>query len=334
MFYTARSAKAGMNWQPPAPLDIPPNRLFFSDVMLGFSDTVLPQYAQDYYFDVPFRVSSRITALQSVGRYLYVFGERELLLLTGYDDTSWQFESLGDSVGTVAPQSVQQLRGSMFYLSDGDVLMVQGGQIQSVGGDVRDLLLGLNLSAVTATVDFEQELYYLTDGDTCLVFHAQLGGWTTRAIEGRAERLLNGAGKPWALISTDEGNRLVTFDAPELLPLKVKVGPFGGPRTRRMWRSVALLLDTDAPARVDVALTGRDMDMGGQVQDTDTDPAAVMGAAGLTPVSLTLGRDGAGVTASLCWATLTVTPDPQARRCLLRGPLDFGGGSVKEAMNQ
>lgn len=176
--------------------DTEPTRLYFSEITADGREN-LPQFSLLNFIDVPFRVSRRIVALASVGPYLYIFGDRELLILTGDPATDGTIESVGDSIGAVSASSVQQLSGTVFWQSDSGVLAVTGAQVREVGGEVRDVLTQLGLG-VSTTVDFRREQYVITDGVTMLSYHAREGGWTQRAIEsGGTPSLIYGGGTPY-----------------------------------------------------------------------------------------------------------------------------------------
>lgn len=309
-------------------LTFEPKRLWYSDVLADASNAT-PFFAEDFYFDMPFKASTRITALQSVGRYLYIFGDREVLVLTGYDDTTWNVESVGDSIGAVAPESVQRLQQAVIYLSDSGVLLLQGGQAVDVSGDVRDLLLNLNRDTLSSTVDFTREHYLITDGVTTLVYHLREQGWTQRTPDGQAQRLVYGGGIPYSV----HDGALHTLDSADLLPMTLSLGPFGNPAGRAAWQGVTGALDTDTPGcALSVTLTGRDLDLSGEPVDTVTTPQTRLSADGLTPVAARVGVDGVGLTSTLVTLTLTLTPAAGARRCLLRPPLTVLGGPRTEAL--
>ncbi|KQR22864.1 hypothetical protein [Deinococcus sp. Leaf326] len=328
VWYTASNVTTSQSAGESSTLTPPRNRIYFSDVAGQFSDTVLPAYGSDYYFDLPFRVSTSITAIKSVGRYLYVFGERELWVISGNDDQTWQLESLGDSIGTLAPRSVQAVRGAMFYLSEGNVLAVSGGNVQNVGDPIRDLLRDLSLASVTATVDFERELYFITDGRQILTYHLLEQGWTQREMTGSSERLLYLGGAP-ATIAQQGGDYagVFVFDSPDLLPMTLKAGPFGVVGWRPSWRGAAGAVDSDGEAVTTFQVDGVDLTMDWTAAPTPGAPQARPAHAGVTPHMVSLGAN----TALLQTLTVTLTPATGTRRCVLRPPLGIVGSGGKEA---
>lgn len=228
--------------------DAEPTRVYFSQVIARASDTALPMFNRVNYFDAPLRVSRRIVALASVGSYLYIFGDRELLVMTGDPERDARIENIGDSIGAVSGQSVQQLSGIVYWQSDSGVLAVQGGQVREVGEPVRDQLIALGLD-VTATVDFQREQYILTDGATILVYHARENAWTTRQVEGSGTpALVYGggtaymvqAGKLWSI-----GGESGVNGRPSRLPMHIRFPPYelGDWRTRKSFSGVAFGLD-------------------------------------------------------------------------------------------
>lgn len=300
-----------------------PKRLYYSDVLASLPGGRVPFFASDFYFDVPFKASSRITAIQSAGRYLYVFGDREVMILTGSDDASWTLENVGDSIGAVVASSVQRLQTSVIYLSDSGVALLNGGQSADISGEVRDLLLNLNRATITSTVDFVTEQYLITDGNTTLVYHLREQGWTTRQIDGVSQHLIYGGGTPYSV----HDGALHTLDSPELLPLTLIIGPFGMPGWRRTWRGVTGAVDSDGHAAVTATLDGVDLDEMRLPAYSRGEPQERPAYPGLTPFALGLEANTAG----LVTLHLTLAPDPATRRCLLRPPLTIVGQGGKEA---
>lgn len=221
-------------------------RVWFSDVIARASTTSLPRFAPLFYVDVPFRVSETIVALVSVGAYLYIFGDRELWIMTGDPARDPALESIGDSIGTVARMSVQQLSGTVYWLSDSGALAVSGGQVREVGAEVRDQLLTLG-SNITATVDFGREVYTLTDGTTTLLYHAREQGWTTRSA-GTGVNLLYGGGTPYMVQAGklwSIGGERGPDGVPDRLPMRVRWPRYevGSWVRRKTFRGVACGLD-------------------------------------------------------------------------------------------
>jgi hypothetical protein len=328
VWYTASQVTTSQSAGEATTMTPPKNRVYFSDIAGQFSDTVLPAYGSDYYFDIGFRASTTITAIKSVGRYLYVFGERELWVISGNDDQSWQFESLGDSIGTLTPRSVQAVRGAMFYLSEGNVLAVSGGNVQNVGDPIRDLLRDLNPASVTATVDFDRELYFITDGRQILTYHLLEQGWTQRQMTGSAERLLYLGGAP-ASIAQQGGDYagVFVFDSPALLPLTLSAGPFGSVGGRQTYSAVSASVDTDAEGLLTARADGVSLDMDDQPVSQPGTPQSRPVHPGVTPLYVRLAPDTAGMVT----LTVTLTPGADAGHCILRAPVALTGTGGREA---
>lgn len=300
-----------------------PLRLYHSDVITAASSQSLPFFAGDYWIDIPFRVSTRITALQVAGRYLYVFGEGEVMILSGSDDTTWQIEQLADSIGTTAPESVQTLQNTVFYLSDSSLLALTSGQVADVGLPIQDRLLDLNRAHLSSTVDFQRELYYISDGTTTLVYNAREQGWTERQIDAPNQRLLYSGGKPYSL--HDGG--LYSLDAADLLPLEIHVGPFGVPGWRKRWRGITCAVDSTGSANLAVRAVGLDIDMDENVTRHDSPTQYRSIYPGLTPVQAGLESN----TAALMEVAIVLTPEVGCRRCILRSPVTVVGQGGTEA---
>lgn len=152
-------------------------RLYYSEIV---GPNTNPVFLSDYYIDPPFKVSNEIIGVIGVGRYLYVFGDREVLVLSGNSDADFQIESIGDSIGAVRRNSIASLGGVVYWVSDSGVMAAQGGQVAEVGGDVRWTVTNMDQTKLTSTVDFSRELYFLSDGTTTLVFDAREKKWSTR----------------------------------------------------------------------------------------------------------------------------------------------------------
>jgi len=158
----------------------PPNMLYFSEVF--YTDTTqatvvsFPRWIPENNLQIPFKVSTAITGLVSLGRYLYILGDNEAFILSGSSNLDYTLESIGDSIGCVSSKSVQRLGGKAIWLGAGSVFVVQGGQVTDVGVDIRDLLLSLNLATLSSTVDFVKDTYFLSDGAITICLHIHEGG--------------------------------------------------------------------------------------------------------------------------------------------------------------
>ena len=208
--------------------DAKPNRVWYSNVIASASLKASPTWGLLGFFDMPFRVSRRVVSLLSVANYLYIFGDRELFLLTGDPAEGGRLESIGDSIGVVAPGSVQQLGGVGYWLSDSGVMSVRGGQVQEISTDVRDLISAMIPANVTSTVDFGRELYLLTDGITTLVYNAREQAWATRT-QASTGTLVYGGGTAYALALSSlysvGGEKDNTGASPASLDLTAEWGP-------------------------------------------------------------------------------------------------------------
>lgn len=296
------------------------NRLWYSNTIASI-DGGLPHFSSASFVDVPFRVSTRIEALASVGPYLYIFGDRELWIMTGDPDADARLECIGDSIGTVSPRSVQQLSGVVYWLSDSGLLRVQGVQVQEVGEPVRDQLDAMG--TVTTTVDFKREQYIITDGATILVYHARENGWTTRRKEGEgAPALLYGGGTPYMLQSGSlysiGGEKGKT--TPTRLTMRVRYPYFelGDWRARKAFTGLAFGLDlatTSAEVKNRTTVDAR-LD-----QTTDTTQTVRAGTAG--PVRLHTASDGVNMSGCAISVELEITT--QDTRGIMRPPLQVYG---------
>lgn len=313
---------------PPVTTTTPPlNRLYYSDHIFSFSPDGLPFFAEDYWIDIPFRVSRGITGVKTAGRYLYVFGENEVMILQGSSDQDWSVEQLADSIGAVRPTSIQTLQNAVIYLSDTSVLMITGGQVVDIGLPVQDLALALNINALSSTVDFKREIYYLTDRVTTLAYHYREQGWSTRQVDGAEQRLEYAGGVPFS-VHRDLTRNLYSLDSEDLLPMTVTLGPFGQPGQRRTWRGVTGAVDASGVVDVTSTLKGFDTDMDGlPVLTPDSSQTRHFTGDHLTPLVVSHTPTQAAVMS----ATVTLTPAAGVTRCMLRPPLTLLGSEGTEA---
>lgn len=297
------------------------HRLYFSEITAD-GVKILPTFNLVNYIDVPFKVSRRIVALVSAGPYLYIFGDRELLILTGDPSTDARIESIGDSIGAVSARTVQQLSGTVFWRSDSGVMAVQGAQVREVGADVRDLLTGNS-----STVDFAREIYHLASRDGILCYHAREGGWTLRQKDGEiVGDLISGGGTPYllqdgALYSI--GGEGQGGDTPlARLPMTIRWPTYemGSWLARKTFRGIAcgLDLETATATVLNQSSVDRDVTCDTSVTVTPTN----------TGVRLHTSRDGVNMTGVGIAVRLQVsTQDP---RGILRPPLTIHGSMTGE----
>lgn len=310
--------------------DTEPARIYFSNVIATAKPDTLPAFTLVNYVDAPFRVSRRVVALASVGPYLYIFGDRELLLMTGDPERDARIESIGDSIGAVSAASVQQLSGVVYWQSDSGVLAVQGGQVREVGEPVRDQLMALGLN-VTSTVDFRRECYYLTDGATILCYHARENGWTTRMVEGGTPSLIYGGGTPYLQSGTNlysiGGEQGQDAGYPARLPMRLRWPHYelGDWRTRKRFDGIALGLDL---ATAYATVTNHSAVDSQLAQTADTTQTVSPSGAGA--VRLHTSRDGVAFTGVAIGIDLEVVT--QDSRSILRPPLTVYGAVTGEAV--
>ena len=239
--------------------DSVPNRLFYSNIIAKATSGSLPTFSVANYIDIPFVVSKKIVAIKSTGRYLYIFGDRELFILNGNSDRDFQLESLGDSLGAISGASVQRLGTSVYYMSDSGVMKVSGGTVTEVGEDVRPTLLAMNFGSMSSTVDFGAEVYYLQDGTQTLMYWVREDAWTFRKEFNSPLTLIYGGGTPYGLSSGTgiyalNGIPTNTGTLPPWLPIFALFSPheFDGWGTRKVFRE--LLLGYESPAACSLAL--------------------------------------------------------------------------------
>lgn len=309
--------------------DTYPQRLYFSEITADGREN-LPTFSLLNYIDVPFRVSLKIVALASVGPYLYIFGDRELMVLTGDAATDARVESVGDSIGAISPTSVQQLSGVVYWQSDSGVLSVQGGSVKEVGEPVRDQLTALGLT-VSSTVDFKRETYYLTDGVTILCYHARENGWTTRQVEGGGTpELLYGGGTAYMLqagAAWSIGGEVGLDGTPAKLNMFIRFPHFelGSFLIRKQFTAITFGLDL---ATSSASIYHRSTVDGRTDQTADTEQTVTAGKAGAVKLHCT--REGVGMSGAAI--SVEVEISTQDSRGIMRGPLVLLGTAIGEEM--
>lgn len=309
--------------------DTEPTRIYFSAVIADAKPDALPAFTLVNYLDAPFRVSRRVVALESVGPYLYIFGDRELLVMTGDPERDARVENIGDSIGAVNTYSVQQLSGVVYWLSDSGVLSVQGGQVREVGEPVRDQVLRLGPN-IGSTVDFQRECYWLGDGVTTLCYHARENGWTSRELEGNGSAsavLIRGGGTPYLLNGItlySLGGEVGLDGGPPRLPMRIRFPRYelGSWVTRKTFRGLACGLDLATQGA-----TVRNLSTVDARTDMQADTAVTL-TPGNTGVRLHLSRDGVQMTGVSLGIELEV--ETRDSRGILRPPLMVYGSQSGE----
>lgn len=307
--------------------DAVPNRLYFSEITAAATQENPPAFTPLNFIDVPFKVSRRIIALASVGPYLYIFGDRELLVLTGDPATDARIENIGDSIGAISPGSVQQLSGVVFWQSDSGVMAVQGASVKEVGQDVRDALLAMGLN-VSTTVDFKREQYVITDGATILIYHAREGGWTQRSVEsGGTPSMIYGGGTPYMVQAStlySIGGESGIDGAPTRMQMRVRWPRYelGSWLNRKVFDGLCVGMDLATQSATINNLTTVDADT---LLESDTTLTVTPGNRG---AKLHTIKDGIGLQGVTISVELTV--DSQDTRAILRPPLVVYGSMSGE----
>jgi hypothetical protein len=76
-----------------------------------------------------------ITAAHSFGQYLIVFKRKSVWVLSGQDDTSWTVRRIGRGAGTMAPNSVVEDDGLVYFLADDGLHVTDGTAERAVEGN-------------------------------------------------------------------------------------------------------------------------------------------------------------------------------------------------------
>jgi hypothetical protein len=148
------------------------------DIPMSFSDlnTILVQGG-----------AGPITALGALGDTLVVFRRRQLYLVggegpgnTGVGGSFTPARLMSEEVGCTNPASVVNgPAGLYFQASDGIYLLDNAGALTFVGADVQDLTDGATITSAVL-VDTARELRFTLPTTKMLVYHYDVGAWSTR----------------------------------------------------------------------------------------------------------------------------------------------------------
>ena len=75
---------------------------------------------------VQFALPGPITAVKKFRQALYVFGAKYIRKLTGFGTSSYQMESVTDSVGCTASRSIQEIGGDLLFLAEDGLRNIAG----------------------------------------------------------------------------------------------------------------------------------------------------------------------------------------------------------------
>ena len=143
-------------WAPDASVG---NRLRFTELFLSQA------WPTNFYIDIPFEKGDSITAVQSLGDTLLVFGDSGIFLIIG--QTSLDFEvrpSQGADAGAVGPRAVMKIEQSVTHASHDGVDSFDGGTDRSLEHDIQvawsDLVTetaSSGLALIAAVYDHERQ---------------------------------------------------------------------------------------------------------------------------------------------------------------------------------
>ena len=111
-------------------------------ILSGDPDNPTTVYYSDY--DAPenfpqgtnaFNVDEKVTAIKTVGQVLYIFQQDKIHMMSGdliQDNFRVSQIASGPEIGTIAPNSLTEVEGSLFFTNKNGVFAVKGGQIVEV----------------------------------------------------------------------------------------------------------------------------------------------------------------------------------------------------------
>lgn len=131
----------------------------------------------------------KLVALASVNSSLLMFHERGLSRLTGFgqDDITVDPEGVSSQTGTIAPLSVVEADGAVFFISDRGAFVANEGAVTPLGTPTRpDPILPLvatltpaQLADVRGVLSRKtQEIWFFIPGQGVYVYHLILGAWS------------------------------------------------------------------------------------------------------------------------------------------------------------
>lgn len=131
----------------------------------------------------------KLVGLASCNSSLLMFHERGLSRLTGFgqDDISVDPEGISSQTGTIAPLSIVEADGTVFFISDRGAFIANEGAVTPLGTPTRPdpilpLVAGLTpaqLANVRGVLSRKtQEVWFFIPGQGVYVYHLILGAWS------------------------------------------------------------------------------------------------------------------------------------------------------------
>lgn len=119
-----------------------------------YSDIDSPEYFPDG--DNSFLVTNKVTGIKSLDDSLFVFKERSIDVVAGdFNADNFQVDQISkEGIGCVAHSSIQQVQGSLFFLSSQGVYAVSSQGVQDVGAQISPKFQINNPFSFTQAVGF------------------------------------------------------------------------------------------------------------------------------------------------------------------------------------
>lgn len=167
-----------------------PNTLFYSGLNDG--DTIADTGGGGGEIIVRTFGSSRIVGLASVGTSLLIFHERGISRVTGFgqDDTTVEPQAITADTGLIAPNSIVEVDGGVFFVSDRGVYFATEGGVRRIGTADRPDPIQPLLSSDAYTEAYDtglsirgcfrratNEIIFLVPGYGAFVYNLVLSAW-------------------------------------------------------------------------------------------------------------------------------------------------------------
>lgn len=156
-----------------------PRRLYYSDLNdFNF-------FPASNYIDCSLAYGDKITGVKKLGSVLYVFGDRSIIAISGDEPANLAQSELYQTIGCIAPNSIVEIEGVMFFLSRRGVYTFDGGNLQLISEPVKNKIDTINKGEIDdaygAFYNGQYWLAYAEEGSStnnrALVYDIRRNGW-------------------------------------------------------------------------------------------------------------------------------------------------------------
>lgn len=138
-----------------------PSRVSFS------SNTNITNYTATDFFDVNTSDGTIVRALLPAYGSLYIFKDKSIWQLTGYDRDSYILQKMVEGIGTTSPQSIKVVNNFIYFTtSQGDIAVYDGNYtVKFISQKIRNTIGGLNQNRSTNMLGLAYSTYKYVDAD-------------------------------------------------------------------------------------------------------------------------------------------------------------------------